>query len=222
MRRLHLLVEGQTEETVARDIVGPHLERQGWYVSFSVIKTKRPAAGPAYRGGVTCWAHVLRDVRLLLRDSSVGVLTTLMDYYGFPQDSPGMADRPNVDALAGVTHVERALFADVGDPRFLPHLVLHETEAWVFAAADQLGAYYGDSELAARLTADVSSAGGPELVNDGPTTAPSKRLLGYRPDYAKTLDGPLAIADLGLPALRARCPHLDAWLGELELRAGVR
>jgi hypothetical protein len=216
VRRLHLLLEGQTEETIVRDILAPYLAESGWEISSSIIKTKRPVVGPAHRGGVSCWAHVNRDIRLLLQDSSITVLTTLIDYYAFPADSPGMSDRPNGDAVVRVTHVEQALKAEIGDTRFLPHLVLHEIEAWVFAAAIQLGDCYLDHGLAARLKRDVDQAGGPELVNDDPTTAPSKRLLRYRPDYTKTLDGPLAIAELGVPKLRAQCPHLDSWLAELE------
>jgi hypothetical protein len=214
--RLHLLLEGQTEETIAREIISPHLESIGWLVSFSVIKTKRPAAGPAHRGGVSRWSRVERDVRLLLGDSSIAVVTTLLDYYAFPGDAPGMADRPAGNAITKVAHVERAMAAALRDGRFLPNLVLHETEAWVFAAHDQLGSLYGDPALARKLQQDIDAAGGPELVNDGPSTAPSKRLLRYRPDYVKTLDGPIAIADLGLPGLRRHCPHLDQWLTKLE------
>ncbi len=106
--------------------------------------------------------------------------------------------------------------AAIADKRFVPNLVLHETEAWVLAAHDQLGTLYGDDGLARKLRREVEAAGGPELVNDGPSTAPSKRLLRHRPDYLKTLDGPIAIADLGLPALREQCPHLDQWLLRLE------
>jgi hypothetical protein len=106
--------------------------------------------------------------------------------------------------------------AVIGDKRFVPNLVLHEAESWVFAAADQLGELYADSQLAMRLRRDVETARGPELINDGPSTAPSKRLMRYRPDYVKTLDGPIAIADLGLARLRACCPHLDAWITRLE------
>lgn len=215
-RRLHLLLEGQTEETVVRDVIGPYLADIGWYVGFSIVKTKRPAAGPAHRGGITSWQQVERDVRLLLRDTSIDVLTTLIDYYAFPGEAPGMSDRPNGDASARATHVERALRAAIGDSRFRPHLVLHEIEAWVFAAASELGECYGDSRLAERLIQDVKAAGGPELVNDGTETAPSKRLLRYWPTYVKVLDGPLAIAELGVSKLRAQCPHLDAWLTELE------
>jgi energy-coupling factor transporter ATP-binding protein EcfA2 len=80
---------------------------------------------------------------------------------------------------------------------------------------EQLGDLYDDPEPAERLVVDSVEAGGPELVNDGPETAPSKRLARYRPGYVKTLDGPSVIAALGLPELRSRCPHLDRWLTRL-------
>jgi hypothetical protein len=217
-RRLHLLVEGQTEEAVVREVIQPHLDTAGWLVTASILATKRPAAGPARRGGVTSWAKLEREIRLLLRDSSLHTLTTVIDYYAFPPDAPGMATRPAGDPWQRVEHVEAALAAAIGDRRFVPHLTLHEVETWVFAAARQLGDWYGDPELARCLLADSAGVGGPELVNDGPETAPSKRLKNYRPGYMKTLDGPLVIAELGLPALRVTCPHLDRWLAELERR----
>jgi Domain of unknown function (DUF4276) len=64
------------------------------------------------------------------------------------------------------------------------------------------------------------AAGGPELVNDGPDTAPSKRILKAYPTYRKVVDGPDAIELLGLGALRTVCPHLDAWLKRLESADG--
>lgn len=170
---------------------------------------------------MTSWPKLEREIRRLLRDSGLDVLTTIVDYYGLPDDVPGMATRPNGnDAHARVGQVEAALARAIGDPRFVPHLTMHEVESWVFAAAEQLADLYQEPALLDRLLADVDAVGGPELVNDGPTTAPSKRLLKYRPDYLKTTDGPLAVSELGLDSLRRGCPHLDAWLRDLELRAG--
>lgn len=108
-RRVHLLVEGQTEEVVADSVIRPHLEGLGWVTSLSLIKTKRPAAGPSHKGGITGWRQVQRDIRLLLNDTSFDVLTTLFDYYAFPADCPGMADRPSGDVYRQVEHVERCL-----------------------------------------------------------------------------------------------------------------
>ena len=212
-RRLHLLLEGQTEEQVARDLLQPHLETCGWQVSYSVIKTKRTASSGAHRGGVTNWPKLEREIRLLLRGRSFDVVTTVIDFYAFPADAPGMATKPPKDA---VEYVERALAEAIADRRFVPHLTLHEIEAWVFAAAAELGTLYGDDELTSALRRCAAEAGGPELVNDGPETAPSKRLAKLWPGYVKTIDGPLALAELGLSALRTQCPHFDAWLKRLE------
>lgn len=210
--RLHILLEGQTEETIARDIVVPHLTSLGWWVRYSIVTTKRPAGGPKFAGGVINWTQVEREIRLLLRDSNLAVLTTMLDYYAFPPEAPGMSSRPFGPPAERVSHVENALRQHFDDARFIPHLILHETETWVFAARTQLAELYGNPEIETRLDADVALAGGEELVNDHPETAPSKRLKKYHPQYIKTSDGPVAIADLGLDALRARCPHLDAWL----------
>lgn len=214
-RRLHVLVEGQTELVLAQNVFEPYLEENGWLARSFLVTTKRPVCGPAHRGGVTSWAKLHTDIKRHLADPSLDRVTTMIDYYRFPADGPGMATRPSGDPYRAVAHVERALADAVGDPRFVPHLTLHEAETWVFAAAAQLGEWYDDPDLAARLRADCDRAGGPELVNDGPQTAPSKRLLGYRPTYLKTEDGPAAIAALGVPALRDRCPHVDRWLVDL-------
>jgi hypothetical protein len=58
----------------------------------------------------------------------------------------------------------------------------------------------------------------PELVNEGVETAPSKRIMSVYPQYAKTIDGPLVIADAGLDSIRTSCPHADEWLREIEAR----
>jgi hypothetical protein len=49
--RLHLLLEGQTEETIVREVIEPYLASIGWLVDYSIIKTKRLAGGGAHRGG---------------------------------------------------------------------------------------------------------------------------------------------------------------------------
>lgn len=213
-RRLHILVEGQTEEIVVGNVLAPYLAAHDWSVSCSIVTTKRPAGGSNHKGGTSHWAKIVREIQLLLRDSSLTALTTLFDFYAFPSDAPGMGDIPSgASPHDRVRHVESALSTAVSDRRFLPHLVLHELEAWVFAAAEQVG--YLLPGLTEKLRADAEAAGGPELVNDDPATAPSKRILAYCPHFTKTMDGPLAIAELGVPGLRSQCPHVDDWLTEL-------
>ncbi|MFE0026885.1 DUF4276 family protein [Amycolatopsis sp. NPDC059021] len=215
-QRLHLLVEGQTEATVVREVLLGYLQRLGWTVTWSVVRTQTTSA--THRGGVSSWPRLHREIKELLGQKSLDLLTTLFDFYGFPEDAPGMNNRPGGSARGAVEHVEKAMDEAICDRRFLPHLVLHELETWVFAAADQLGELRGDETLAAQLRQDSADADGVELVNDGPKTAPSKRLARYCADYLKTVDGPLAIADLGIDRLKDRCPHFAAWLDEIERR----
>jgi len=216
MRKLHILVEGQTEEVIVNNVISPYLSSEHLYVTTSILETKPPAGGrPAHTGGVSSWAKILREIRGLLRDIPTTMLTTLIDYYGFPLDAPGMADRPIGSPYSRVEHVESALADAVDSGRFLPHLVLHEIEAWVLADCSRLADLLGDSPAIVQL-GRVAAESGPEMVNDGADTAPSKRIKGIYPAYIKTFYGPLVIADAGLDEIRRQCPHADRWLNAIE------
>ena len=120
MRKLHILVEGQTEEVIVNNVIGPYLSSEDLYVTTSILKTKPSAGGhPAHVGGVSSWTKILKEIRLLLGDTSTTMLTTLIDYYGFPDDAPGMADRPIGSPYARVEHVESAIAGAVDSGRFL-------------------------------------------------------------------------------------------------------
>jgi hypothetical protein len=218
VRHLHILCEGQTEEIIARDVIAPHFAAMDIWVSFSIFTTKRPAGGPAFKGGLSRWPKLERELWKLLRDTSTTVLTTMFDYYAFPADAPGMADRPHGSPHVRVEHVESAIAKAIDDKRFVPNLVLHEIEAWVLADCGRLGQVMGDVEPAAELARIVQLESGPELVNDGADTAPSKRIMNAYPRYTKTIDGPLVIVDAGLGLIRDSCPHADAWLREIVSR----
>lgn len=47
-----------------------------------------------------------------------------------------------------------------------------------------------------------------EHIDDGPTSAPSKRIIRLIPAYEgrKATVGPRVAADIGLPAIRSKCP----------------
>jgi hypothetical protein len=56
----------------------------------------------------------------------------------------------------------------------------------------------------------------PEEINEGATTAPSKRIQAIFPTYQKKVHGPLTVQRIGLDRIRAGCPHFDAWVRLLE------
>lgn len=199
-------------------VLQPELARQEVWLTPVVLKTRRAAGQPHDRGGVSKWSRIEPEIKALLRNPALDLVTTMLDFYGLPADAPGRADLPEGDPYARVEHVEAAIARSVADRRFLPFLALHETEAWVLAAAEHLAYMLEAPKIADLLEPQVKSCGGPELVNDGSETAPSKRLLKAHPRYRKVTDGPDAIELLGLTDLRAACPHLNDWLRRLEHR----
>ncbi|WP_344279537.1 DUF4276 family protein [Streptomyces hebeiensis] len=222
MRQVHVLVEGATEERLVQQVLQPELLVRDIWVTPVALKTRRAAGRPHDKGGVSRWPKIEHDIRALLRNPAVDTVTTMLDLYGLPSDTPGLSGAPAGDAYARVGHIEEAMARVIDDERFVPFLVLHETEAWVLAAANELAELIESPRLADVLRSHVTAAGGPELVNDGPDTAPSKRILRAHPAYRKVVDGPDAIELLGLGALRTACPHLDAWLKRLESESGSR
>jgi hypothetical protein len=217
MDRCRLLVEGQTEETFANRTLVPYLYSLGFHdVSITLVTTKRIASGGKFRGGVTSWAHLRKDLGLLIRDAGA-LVTTIVDFYGLPADVPGMATIPRTsNPRERVRHVEREIATAVSAPNLLPHVVLHELEALLYTDPSVVAAHFGDDQITVGMTLDVTECGEPEFVDDGPDTAPSKRILGHRSDYVKTSDGPTILEDIGLNAIRAACPHFDAWLSDIE------
>ena len=217
MKRILILVEGPTEETIVRESLVPHLLSRGLSISSVIVTTSRLETGEKRKGG-NSYEIVKRDLRTLLRDGNAVKVTTFFDFYGLPQDFPGMADIPKGSCYERVAHVERALASDINHPRFLPYLALHEFEAFIFTDPARCAWVFSDApkEVIPTLEQHRASVNSPEELNEGRETAPSKRILKAYPGYQKTVHGPLAVLEIGLPALRAACPHFDQWLSTIE------
>jgi hypothetical protein len=219
MTRLLVLVEGDTEELFVQNILAPHLENFGVYARATGVVSKRLADGKKFTGG-NLWSNVQLSLRPLLADTDAWV-TTLLDFYGLPADFPGVssvavslgAARDRVQAL------EQALSAALENMattrRFIPFVALHEFEAWYFAGPAKVADYYGRAEVAALMERAIHEADGPENINHGKDTHPSKRLESYGMGFRKT-SAVSVLRDIGLDAIRARCPHFNDWLTRLE------
>ena len=219
--RLIVVVEGQTEEAFVKKVLGPHLDDRGIYTSATIVgKMNAQKRGHRGRGGGH-FRHWKRDIlRILGGDRSDDLrVTTLFDLYGLPEDFPGLNERgSDPDTARRCSSLEAALAAVFGDRRFIPYLQRHEFEALVLAALPSLRKLFdAEDDLAGlkKLEAVVSTTA-PEDINDGATTAPSKRLLANVPGFSKTLHGPLATAATGLARLREQCPRFHAWVSTLE------
>jgi hypothetical protein len=216
LKRILLLVEGQTEERFVKTVLAPDFATRGASLKPTLLETKKVKDGPNFKGGVTSYGQVRNHLRRLLPDRNA-LVTTMLDYYGLPDDFPGMSDRPTgTTARARVDHVERHMQEEVRSRNFVPFLALHEFEAWLFASPDELPRTMVQPDRRNTFAAICSSVATPEDINESVATAPSKRIQAIFPSYQKTAHGPLVVQRIGLPAIRAVCPHFDEWLQKLE------
>lgn len=217
MTRLLMLVEGQSEEIFVKHTLTPYLAQHGVYVQSPIVLwTKRLPDGGGFRGGVSHWNQIRRDLLPLTRDGDAWV-TTLLDFYGLPEDFPGFPEALGAgNAPEKVIALQERFAVEINHQRFIPFLALHEFEAWLFSAPDTVEAHFGKAHLAQKLRNAVQEAGAPELINHGATTHPKARLKGFVGDYKETSDGPTLLQKIGIPAVRGACPHFDGWLQRLE------
>lgn len=212
MRRIYLLVEGQTEETFVRELLQPHYACKGLFLTPIIVSTS-----PGHKGGVLSYAKVRPQIERLCKQDAGARVSTMFDLYALPNDFPGKLD-PAWPACGGgrqkAVFVEERMAHDIGRANFIPYIMVHEFEALLFTEPQHFAQWSDDQTV--KTLAAVRRDAMPEDINDDPRTAPSKRIIGAMSDYQKPFHGPLIACDIGLDAMRADCPHFHCWLQKLE------
>jgi hypothetical protein len=218
--RLYITVEGQTEKAFVDQALTPHLANFQIETKPRVVLTNRKLGR---RGGVLDFARIEGDLsRLMNQDRHPEArFTTMIDFYALPPSFPGWAEsRRKNSAVEKVRVLEEAFYAKFRDSRFHPNIQLHEFETLLYCDLSELEQRLTDAGTGiAALHEEVGHLiDHPEDINEGADTAPSKRIIKHLPVYArsKVRVGAPAASAIGLPTLRAKCPHFDEWLRRLE------
>lgn len=222
MKRLHITVEGQTEESFVNKTLKQHLAQFGVYADVRCVLTGKKKA-KTFRGGMTTYEKAKKDISRWLREETGNTdvaFTTMFDFYALPDDFPGHQDALLLqDPYEKVAKIEEAIAADIADPRFIPYIQLHEFETLLFVELEKFGIEYIDeTKKIARLRAIANEFDNTELINQGPETAPSKRIIKVFADYEnnKPAIGSMVAHEIGVDALRGACRHFNEWLTKLE------
>ena len=204
MKSVAVVVEGETEEEFVKQLLLPHLAK------FGVLVTPIKLAG---RGGNI---HVDRLAPHMAKLSwDFKAVTSLVDFYGFGRRLPGetVEELESRIDLATGNHSRR-------EPRQVPQFAYvqqFEFEALLFSDPGSFAVL--PSLSASALTAlnlVAAEFESPEDINDGATTAPSKRIEQHVANYKKRLHGPAVAKAIGLAKIRAACPRFDDWVTRLE------
>ena len=212
MIRLFVLVEGPTEESFVNKVLAPAL----W------VRQVHPT--PILLHGRTNYERVSREVLIILKQDQSAYCTTMIDFYGLGRGFPGTSASSNAPGLTKVRQIEATFKQDIcakvpslrPDVRFVPYLQLHEYEALLFSHPETLAAAVHKPLLARPFRAIRDAVASPEEIDDGPTTAPSKRILAVHPSYSKVIEGVQAAASIGIQRICRECPHFREWIETLE------
>lgn len=220
MKRLHFFLEGQTEETFLRDMLVPHFAGLNIKVDGRLIAQKKTALRK-YKGGIVDFEKTYKDMlRWIKEDDNLNSwFTTMYDLYALPDSFPKYAEAKQNEPYERVAVLEKALADKVDYVRFVPYLQLHEFEALLLADPQQLiYAYPSQNTGIAKLIQELRPFDNPELIDDHPDSAPSKRIIVHIPEYEgdKASSGPIVAKHIGLVKLRGKCRHFNEWLTKLE------
>jgi hypothetical protein len=186
VKELYVFCEGPTEQGFCKQVLEAHLLQLHCCIRTIKIAHSR-RHGIIDRGGIGKYETLRFDIQSTIksRKRHPGVFfTAMIDLYGLPGDFPGKSNhvrnpqnpRPFCEAL------EQAFADDIGDARFMPHLQLHEFETLLYADPDAFSVSFDDCDQAiAGLKIIVAEFPDVERINDGQTTAPSKRIIGLLP-----------------------------------------
>lgn len=211
MKRLIVIVEGQTEEEFVNNLLCPYLEKFAIYdVRAIKIQTSR-----GYKGGVVNYEHFKRDISTILKREQAIVVTSLIDFFRLPTNFPGYFSALKMsDVAKRADFLQSQIALDIPDRRFMPYLQLHEIEGLLFS--DINGFKYLGSIISIKALAEIEEIiriyPNPELINEGADTAPSKRLAKIMPGYQKVLHGPIIALDNGMEKIMEKCPRFKAWV----------
>ena len=214
MKKIKVLVEGQTEIIFTNGILKPYFNEK--YLSFKSVLLQEG-------GGIPKYSKARKEILKALRSDGSCFYTTMIDYYGMPHDWPGKVESQSFNNYKDKAQkIEQELVEDIvshmgvswNPAHFIPYVQMHEFEALLFSNISALAG--SDSRITGQLEIILKSFSCPEEINDNYDTCPSRRIKHIIESYNKRVDGIVAAQKIGLKQMREKCPHFNEWIGKLE------
>ena len=216
---LHILCEGQTEEKFVKEVLSPYLQQFNIFPKPILLITsgKKDA-----RGGMLSYTKAKRDLSILQKqfrdnNSEHHIFTTMFDFYALPDDFPGFDESARINQVRDrISFIEKKFAEDIASSVFIPYIQLHEFEALLFVDICRLQAEYPRAtERIIALKAETDAFDDPEMINNSPETAPSKRIIATLAQdyhYNKVQSGAAVTSAIGITTLLEKCKHFREWV----------
>ena len=204
--RLYVLCEGSTEERFVKEILAPYLLNDNIFAKAINL------------GGVSRYAKIRKDLETLSKGDPTAFVTSMLDYYKLPSDTPGKGTTGDIYKIA--SEIESAVNTNLGGQRNLfVNLIIHEFEGLLFS---DVSAFNGEAKADEKALLELAHIKNdinfptPEHINDSEMTAPSKRIKNILPKYIKTLNGISIAKRIGIEKIAEECQHFKAWLKKIQ------
>lgn len=219
MKRLIIIVEGETELEFVNRLLIPYLvEQQGLNTSIRGIPVSISGGGHGFNN----IEHFKNTIRPVLSELGEPVITTMIDHYGInsEQKLPGYGECIRVqDMNSRILRMELKLNEVVQSVKpyrfFIPYIQQHEMETLLLAHPENGFALEKES-IKKEIMALCQQFNSIEDINCTPEGAPSKRLERiYKENgkkYNKGVDA-VDIAELtGIKAILTNCSRFRNWI----------
>ena len=221
MKRLILIVEGETELEFVKRLLIPYFSKQGIISSIHAIMISMSGGGHGFNN----IEHFGNTIKPVLYNSDEPIITTLIDHYGINSESklPGYTEcLLEQDMAMRLNKMELKLYEYVQAIKsyryFIPYIQRHEMETLFFADPEN-GFGLEDERIKNEVINLCATFDSIEDINNTPEGAPSKRLADiyskHQEKYEKIVDG-IEIAELTtIEKMLEMCPRFRMWVERL-------
>lgn len=209
MKNVYIYCEGPSEESFVNNILTPFFAPMQIYTIPIICKTSNKHH-QKFKGGILSYEKIKNELRILCKEHQHEFVTTFIDYYGMPHETPGLHIQAD-DLYEHIHMVEQCIQDDVGMGNLDFHFSLHEFEGLLFSQPEAFELITGP-EIVEQIKLIRIEFENPEYINNDPETAPSKRILKLIPNYAKVRYGTELSELIGLERMRSECPHFNRWI----------
>lgn len=213
MKNVYIYCEGQTEESFVKEILYPFFFNLG-IVVIPIICATKWTADRKYKGGVSDYAKIRKELTMICRNHHNEYVTTMFDYYAMPDNTPGI-NCAEPDIYERIKRIEHMIDADINQSNCHFHFMVHEFEGILFSNPASFS-LISDETVVRRIYDIRRSCQTPEHINNSPETAPSKRLKELIPNYAKIRNGTLLSKNMGIDIIMEECPHFREWIQNIK------
>lgn len=214
MKRLIIVCEGPTEQEFCRDVLFSHFFNKDIALEFPTIKQTN--------GGIVSWATLKKQLIMHLKGEDV-IVSTLIDFYGIRKSYcfPGWEELSKQgNRYSQLDFLENQMKEDMPEDvrqHFIPYVQLHEFEGLLFSDIEVFRRNFMADEIdMSKIEKAIQLVSSPEDINNGPDTAPSKRLEDAISGYNKVVYGACLAEEIGLETIRAKCKRFNHWIKILE------